>query len=230
MDLQAKELFLCTCRLLSDRAPDVTFFELVSFAEYVCTQPVRPLFDQGRKVHAAFKEACDSPSGLRLSELAREPLVASDSIDDVTHFYRVLCTRGHRRSALSSAPFSELSGSAEAAFSSAPSATTAGPAEWDRLCEDVMGQTLRTALDRIDSEKITMYTTKEEEDARRDPLALGEIFEVLGHHARSLAARADFVDLVKTYVAQFQGSARAPPDPFSVETTSNPGPVGSVDI
>jgi hypothetical protein len=80
LDKKSRELFLCACELIASGASDVTFFELLSFSDYVCTTPVRPLIVEGRKMFSAFKQACRTKEGKRLGELVGVPLIVSDSI------------------------------------------------------------------------------------------------------------------------------------------------------
>jgi aromatic ring hydroxylase len=81
--------------------------------------------------------------------------------------------------------------------------------EWERLYEFVMERTMTVALSNIDPAKVKAYLSQE--DVKHDLLALGKIFEVLGHHAQAFMGRTDFVNLVKAYVTQFEGSPRALP-------------------
>lgn len=192
MDQRSEERFLHACRLLATYAHDATFSQLLSFSEYVYARPVRPLIIEARKVLLAFREACLSPSGVRLAKLAGDLSIEADSVSDMSRFYRDMrvCVSG------SGAP----NGAA-----GLPSDEDSVKPEWDRLHKDIVEQTRVAALATINADTIKAYLVQE--TARRDPLALGEIFEVLGHHAETLAKRRDFVGLIKEYVGQFDGAS-----------------------
>jgi hypothetical protein len=190
MDPCSDETFLCACQLLADRAPDMTFSELLVFAERVYAEPVLPLVPQARRVCSAFEKACESDAGVALARLVGRSLAPTGSIADASRFYDEFIETRRPSRGRASVPMV------------GPLGNGASPSEWHDLCREVMDRTVAIALSTIESDSVADYV--ERSDAEPYRVALGAVFEVLGRHAETLAVRSEFCRLVASLAGQFQ--------------------------
>lgn len=172
--------FLCICDLLVHNKSSVSFQELLMWSEFVCSEPVRALFIEGRRLYDAYKKMAGSPEGMKLQELAKKRLIARGSIEDISNFAR----KGKDDNDVE-----EENGELFTL--------------WGTVSESLRIEVVQS----INVDTVKSYLAQE--DGKEIGRDLGEVFEVLGRNMESLLRGGTYTEMASGYLSEVNRNAKA---------------------